>query len=437
MKEIADTIPPLKLPVWTARRETEGPGRDPLGLARVSQRILDAMLPGITTQTSRARYYSFYPWAVENVRHEVGTTSRARFIEAFQRRDAALMLSCLAHHDGKEPLVGLVGSKEGARQWQGRKSSSYGLSFRILPSHPMGAFGQYYRGCLENLGIIEQRDETGIPYATDGLGKELADSFERSIAHSQYLKKGRTSADELDYRILHDLGKIACLCRLGLATPEQDLLRKVFFLQRGGAAKQKHPQRETLTLLLDLIDFYARTGSPVPLKPEPSSWLLRRTLYYGQGSGRSQYQPPLSLEHTARIRQVFQAHWLFRVFLEHLAKAVLDILDAEQGGLPLEGISRRLIEARSFVKVVRGADTLQTLIQKICAGGLSVAASQAFARTIHADSQHSELSFLTELDERAEVDPGGRAGLALRGLPQGTYDPLRAKFPPSSGRRLD
>jgi hypothetical protein len=57
----------VRLPKWTKHVVTELGGRDPLGLSRVSFAITDYLLKGIITQTSRARYYSFYPWALWNV----------------------------------------------------------------------------------------------------------------------------------------------------------------------------------------------------------------------------------------------------------------------------------------------------------------------------------------------------------------------------------
>lgn len=53
-----------RIPKWTKHVVTEGGGRDPLGLSRVSFLVTDYLLNGIITTTSRARYYSFYPWVL-------------------------------------------------------------------------------------------------------------------------------------------------------------------------------------------------------------------------------------------------------------------------------------------------------------------------------------------------------------------------------------
>ncbi|MBI5396726.1 MAG: hypothetical protein HZA91_15640, partial [Verrucomicrobia bacterium] len=54
-------------PQWTRRVVIEGSGRDPLGLSRVSDSLTDFLLPSIITTTDRARYYSFYTWAIADI----------------------------------------------------------------------------------------------------------------------------------------------------------------------------------------------------------------------------------------------------------------------------------------------------------------------------------------------------------------------------------
>ena len=58
------------LPRWTKRAVIQGSGRDPLGLSRVSDAFTDLLLPAIITTTNRARYYSFYPWALRESAEE-------------------------------------------------------------------------------------------------------------------------------------------------------------------------------------------------------------------------------------------------------------------------------------------------------------------------------------------------------------------------------
>src|ERR1700739_3902455 len=65
MNPPADTT--ISIPKWTSYVVTELGGRDPLGLSRLSFMITDYLVSGIITTTSRARYYSFYPWALWHI----------------------------------------------------------------------------------------------------------------------------------------------------------------------------------------------------------------------------------------------------------------------------------------------------------------------------------------------------------------------------------
>ena len=81
------------LPRWTKRAATELSGRDPLGLSRVAQMLADGLLPGIITQTDRARYYALYCWILWHIEREDEPSSWQAFVESFQRREAAVALA--------------------------------------------------------------------------------------------------------------------------------------------------------------------------------------------------------------------------------------------------------------------------------------------------------------------------------------------------------
>ena len=66
------------LPRWTKRVSIEEGSRDPLGLSRVSGMVTDFLLQGIITQTYRARYYSFYCWAIWHIDTEETATQYER-----------------------------------------------------------------------------------------------------------------------------------------------------------------------------------------------------------------------------------------------------------------------------------------------------------------------------------------------------------------------
>ena len=85
------------LPQWTRRVTMEGSGRDPLGLSRVSDALTNFLLPNIITTTDRARYYSFYTWAIGDIEAlRKSKSGRVSFEDEFQRREAAFALPATA-----------------------------------------------------------------------------------------------------------------------------------------------------------------------------------------------------------------------------------------------------------------------------------------------------------------------------------------------------
>src|ERR1043165_3796091 len=93
-------------PQWTRRVAMEGSGRDPLGLSRVSDALMNLLLPNIITTTDRARYYSFYAWAIADIDPlRKSKDGRLSFDEEFQRREAAFALASRLGQKIKLPIV--------------------------------------------------------------------------------------------------------------------------------------------------------------------------------------------------------------------------------------------------------------------------------------------------------------------------------------------
>jgi hypothetical protein len=99
------------LPRWTQRAVIDGSGRDPLGLSRVSDAFTGLLLPSIITTTNRARYYSFYPWAMRQSCESASTSGSgpAGFVEELRKREAAFAVASPINQDMKAliPLHGL------------------------------------------------------------------------------------------------------------------------------------------------------------------------------------------------------------------------------------------------------------------------------------------------------------------------------------------
>lgn len=132
----------IYLPRWTKRAVLDGSGRDPLGLSRVSDNFTDLLLPSIITTTNRARYYSFYPWALRESHESFGDEDATTdFIDEFRKREAAF---AIASKLGKETDFSIVGIDQ-VNKYLGEVSDKDAVNtlFKVLPANPWGGFGQY------------------------------------------------------------------------------------------------------------------------------------------------------------------------------------------------------------------------------------------------------------------------------------------------------
>lgn len=121
--------------MWTKRIVTEGSGRDPLGLSRVGDTIKDFLLSGINTNNTRARYYSFYTWALWHIEREECVRGDHEFTAAFRRREAAMAVATVAH----DPATSPIGIKAVRPRYEnGVETGVFDCDFRVLPSNSLG-----------------------------------------------------------------------------------------------------------------------------------------------------------------------------------------------------------------------------------------------------------------------------------------------------------
>src|SRR5262249_36587506 len=89
---------------------------DPLGLnLRVSARVSNELLHCITSITPRARYYSFFPWALDDYRRKEHGTSKDRGrVPGLLARERAMVLGAVLHHNGEACEGGALGGSDPA-----------------------------------------------------------------------------------------------------------------------------------------------------------------------------------------------------------------------------------------------------------------------------------------------------------------------------------
>ena len=353
------------LPRWTKRVSIEEGGRDPLGLSRVSGMITDFLLQGIITQTYRARYYSFYCWAIWHIEQTEPCAEYNEFAAAFQRRDSLFTLASLQFNPNSSPVGVRVAA---SRLADAKKNQEVSCSFQVLPSNQLGAFGQYYTGSIHELGLTS-RDEKGI-YHVSPSGETVARSFHETLLETPYLKKKLFLDNALHWKDFAKTADAFNLDGLARSPKERDLLTKLFFsaeLKSDRALMRK----SSLSMLLYILNAYE--AADVSVKYGDVWKLVYAPFYYGQLEVSEKkalnIEFPNAEKTCAQFWALFCIHQLLTQALENLLSGVLELTSTEVSGLPIDEICSRLT-AEDFLtelqeihglKVERPVDLLASL----------------------------------------------------------------------------
>jgi hypothetical protein len=252
------------LPQWTRRVAMEGSGRDPLGLSRVSDALTNFLLPNIITTTDRARYYSFYTWAIADIEElRKFKSGRVSFEDEFQRREAAFALASRLGQKIDLPIVGVrqVDTILAAAD----EDDNVETDFRVLPSNSTGGYGQYYGGCLHGLDLVHV-DEQGEWNISTEHGRKLADSFARATAKSPYLTGNWRTRPRVPKKVLQESAEVFSLDALAgrAADTERELLINLFFsLGESRSATRPLNRQATLGLFLHVLLSCEKAGTEV------------------------------------------------------------------------------------------------------------------------------------------------------------------------------
>jgi hypothetical protein len=140
---------------------------DPLGLGAQADQIAGRLLPGMSVNTSRARYLSFFCWAVSKARDSAASIASIHRLEA--------ELACeesLCHWDDSTECPDVVGA--------GRARAYLKEHNRCFPSRPEGLYKNMafaaYRPMMRSLGLLA---EARRPTLTRE-GEQLADLHRRA-----------------------------------------------------------------------------------------------------------------------------------------------------------------------------------------------------------------------------------------------------------------
>jgi hypothetical protein len=173
-------------PFWAEYSSTAS-GRDPLAIQNSSVVIYTKMMVGITNVTNRIRYTGFYCWMLDTILKNI--PERNSLIEQVRYIRRAELLMAYMMVNEFEDATGISGSdyagkhndpeinlRKGADWDADRKSSE-----KVYWKFKEGAFGQYYKGVVRELNLINHPQGELNIYTLTTKGQELAVAFNKNI----------------------------------------------------------------------------------------------------------------------------------------------------------------------------------------------------------------------------------------------------------------
>jgi hypothetical protein len=170
-------------------------GLDPLGLQNTSDATFSLLLSGLNNVTGRIRYYSFYCWLLDQYSQRSGSTNPEHQRKFIRTAEYIIALSS-QFYDGDNGSI--PGSNYAKNEIQKEEKDIHDLNAGIAKqdgstantywNYRWGAFGQYYIGSLRDIGIIIDRDLSGVYARTNSRqdefvsGEMVSSAFDESIS---------------------------------------------------------------------------------------------------------------------------------------------------------------------------------------------------------------------------------------------------------------
>ncbi len=291
--------------------------------------IFTDLLPGITNVTTRARYYSFYPWLLRSydrrfthsdTDHLQQTLRRAECLFALIGARHGLVLNehpdlhgaAMVGRDVLVPVLEALGPDDHVRlSTHATLDEGAARYFK----NPLGGLGQYYFGPLRDSGVLGGETRTRQVKFTPERGGPLAEAFDKGNDGTAFFK-----LVDNDVCTLGDLDRLASFCPCGLKhqAVERDALLEFFFDRTGAQGQEAHSRRMTLGLLLDLIQHGTRRED-TSLESE-----FRAAAYSGAFADSSLWLLPDAMTRVRSAWGVYQRNELLSVVAQTLFWLALD-----------------------------------------------------------------------------------------------------------------
>jgi len=307
-------------PTWNKPIKEYDRALDPLGMNRVNDRMLGELVQGFTLLTSRARYYSFYVWAIEQIRKKKLAKNFTEFKNAFYDLERLYMMACVSHEE-KEPTNNhkdINGSATGRNVWN-ENSDKIPLNFTYF-GHRLGGYGQYYQGSIVNLGLVEQDEDDEFEKPTE-LGYSIIKDFDALAKESEFLSYYRKP--NILKNSMSKIGEKLCLCKIkGQSNSERDSIIKLLFGLIGEKNRYSVSRQESLSLILNTI--YQIQENKITTSQD-----FLDAVYFGQIKNNEKNQLisiPNQLTEISKKWKIVKAHDNFALASESILQIFLEFL---------------------------------------------------------------------------------------------------------------
>ena len=324
---------PYSSPVTSwVKQPTAARGLDQLGSQAPCINLYGRLLPGITNVSDRARYYSFYPWFLWAYEQQYNVLVLEEIVERFRRADCLFTLIAEYHEqktdkDHNRHGVATVGRDTLVEPLKNLKNGQY-LKLSTYTTretdnknryfkNKFGGLGQYYRGTLVELGLLDITNANKVIKYTLERGEIIARSFDAGVYRDLFFKT--IENDRVDHKTLEQLQRF-CPCFLSQNDNELTALLDLFFDRKNIYGDEGRQRRNTLCLILHFIQSLDDHGFDF------NQLSFRASSYTGHLPKGILWHIPDCLKSTQALWGIYQRNELLSIAVQGLFWTTLETL---------------------------------------------------------------------------------------------------------------
>lgn len=326
------------LPAWVAPSKKTG-GQDHLGVGVLSYNLYSRLLPGITNVTQRARYFSFYPWALHAYAREVSVRDKDQWRQFLRACDFLYTLVSLAHdcdQPNKAALTGAMKAGPLVREMQADPKKMFSLGPFVKFDGPeayfksrSGGLGQYYQTTIEKMEIFAaDEDSRDVPKLHEDLGVRIAAAVDGGGPTEAFIRCATEKKVSLNE--LRALAERWCCCTLKSNETERRALIDIFFDSSDRYESEGRTQRQSLLACLATIDRLPKNLEVLTV--DAMTWTHRETLYYGHFENGQELRSAEFLDTSLNGWRAVQAQEYFNMALYQIFLGAMELLEADPDG---------------------------------------------------------------------------------------------------------